>query len=778
MESIEKWFAWAAIKKPLLSLFLCFLSTFACIAGLEHFKFDADPGIYFSDNHKHYRAFKELETTYGRVDSVVLVVKARQGSIYTRKNLKVIEDLTEVAWTLPYSTRVESIANYNYSWSENDELYVEPLVSDALNLSDEQVARIKSVALSDADIVNRLSSTKAEAAMIRIIVTLPKVNRQVEETEISDVVQRIVKKVETENPDLDILVTGNVTSNTVITEIATNDVMTVIPLMYLVIFILLGVFLRSIVAVFAVFVITILSCMTGMGLAAWAGIVVNMMSITAINIVITVTVAHCVHLLVYFFQQYHQGVDKKQAIKESLSVNLTPITLTSVTTALGFLSMNMSNMPPAHDLGNITAVGVMVAFILSLFMLPPFLLLLPVKRRNLEQGGQLSVRMAALADFVIRRKKFLMIFTILLSLGMLALAPLNVMNDKFTENVKMPNQFRIDNAEVDEYFGGLYTVEFDFHAKDEGGIAEPEYLRALERFASWLRQQPEVRSVQTYSDVIKRLSMNMHNGDAAYYRIPDRRDEISQYQLMFEMSQPYGTDMGNIIRQDKSSTRMIAFLPSTDTADLIALQQRADIWVKENMPDYMYYPGEGLAVMWSYLGQEAFVDGLKGALLALLLISLILMLVFKSLRYGLVSLIPNLLPAGIGYGLWAIIDGELNMGQMLVLSITIGIVVDDTVHFLSKYLRSLRKHGSTAEEAVRYAFLQVGPALWITTAVLMLGFGMLIQSGFIPNSNLGILTMCILGAALLLDFFLLPPLLMLLDKNHKRSSIENTKASR
>ena len=121
---------------------------------------------------------------------------------------------------------------------------------------------------------------------------------------------------------------------------------------------------------------------------------------------------------------------------------------------------------------------------------------------------------------------------------------------------------------------------------------------------------------------------------------------------------------------------MIASLPSTDTADLIDLQQRAQQWQKDNMPDYMFYSGESLAVMWAYLGKEAVVDGGKGALLALVLISLILMLVFRSFKYGIISLIPNLLPAGVGYGLWAVVNGELSMGQIMVLSITIGIVVD------------------------------------------------------------------------------------------------------
>lgn len=765
MEKLENWLSKAAVQNPLLSFVLSLIVMGLCIAGLKQLQFDVDPTSYFSEDHSHYRAFKDLEETYGKIDSLLVAIKVDKGSIFTKENLISIEEFTNDAWKLPYATRVDSIANYNYSWNEDDELFVDALISDAASFTDEDVKRVERIARTDSDIVNRLASKEHEVLLVRIIFTLPKQNRQVEEQKIVAAAYSIEEKIKQANPNLIFLYSGNVMGNVAITEVATEAVMTSVPMMYIMIFVMLGLLLRSFVAVFSIWLVTILSCAAALGLASWCNVIINMMSITAVNITITVAIAHCVHILTYFFQRYHQGEEKREAIIESLKVNFTPITLTSITTGLGFLSMNLSKMPPAHDLGNITATGVLIAFILSLFMLPALIMLLPIKRRRHENGGKLNEFMNRLADFVIAKRSVLAIVTIAFSIGMLALAPNNVMNDRFTENVKLPNQFRSDNAEMDGYFGGFYNIEYDIRSIDEGGISEPEYLEHLDKFAVWLRQQPEVVSVQIYSDVVKRLNMNMNNDDPSFYRIPSTREEAAQYQLMFEMSQPYGTDMSNIIRQDKSGTRVIANLPSLDTNHLIELQERAQAWMKTNMPEYMHHTGEGLAVMWAFLGQEAIIDGLKGALLALFLISVILTIIFKSIRYGLISLIPNLLPAGVGYGIWAMINGELSMGQMLVLSITIGIVVDDSVHFLSKYLRAKRNHNASAEEAVRYAFNQVGPALWITTAVLIVGFGMLLTSGFIPNNDLGLLTMFILGAALILDFFLLPPLLLFIDKD-------------
>lgn len=770
MQRLENWFANLSTSNPFVSLLSSLIVLAILGYGLTFTKFDPDPSIYFSDDHEHYRFFKGLEDTYGRIDSLMMVIKIKDnGELFNQEKLQIIEDMTNTVWTFPYVTRVESLSNYNYSQAFEDEMLVDHLIEDAANLSDEDVANIKKVALTDPDVVRRLVSPDGPYAMVRAFVTLPKIDRQSEERAVSEKAYELAAKIEAAHPDVDILLSGNTVSNNNVTDIAKKDFETIIPLMYLIIFVMLGVFLKSVTAVIAIVLVTILSTLAAMGAASWFGIVLNMMSVMCVNIIITVAIAHCVHILVYFLQAYHQGAEKRQALADSLKINLMPITLTSLTTALGFVSMNLSKMPPAHGLGNITAMGVIIAFVLSLMFLPPMLLILPIKRRKLHGGGKLNNMMDSLAEFVIKKRTPLLILSIILSTALLALAPMNVMNDRFTENVKLPNQFRADNKEMDQYFGGLYTIDYDFRTKDfeEGGIAEPEYLLALEEFSHWLRAQPEVRSVQSYSDIIKRLNKNMHGDDAAFYVVPESREEAAQYQLLFEMSQPQGSDMDNIIRQDKTGTRLIAYLPSTDTADLINLQQRAQVWIKDNMPDYMYYSGEGIAVMWAYLGQEAIVDGLKGALLALFLISLILMFVFKSFKYGVISLIPNLLPAGVGYGIWALVNGQLSMGQMLVLSITIGIVVDDTVHFLSKYLRARNLEQASAMDAVRFAFKQVGPALWITTAVLILGFGMLSMSGFIPNSKLGILTVFIISAALILDFFLLPPLLMLLDKAKK-----------
>ncbi len=763
-QSIESRFSLLLIQKRWIAFCLSIVFVLFAGYGLKDFQMDADPRAYFAKDNEHLLRFKDIEKKYGRVDAVTLVLQIKEGELYSEENLKLLKELTDEAWLLPYAQRVDSLANYAYSWSEGDDLYVEELLEDTSNLTPERIQRIKDIALSDPDIVNRLTTTKGEFAMINTIVNNPFIDRVKEEAEISDAGYALAEKYEALYPHIDIAITGSVVSNTAMISKGMSDSTTLIPIMYLIIFGLLFIFLRSISAVFTIWVITVTSTSAALGMAFHLGIALNMLSISAMNIVITVSIAHCVHLLNGFLEGYRAGADKQTALSESLRINFQPIFLTTLTTALGFLSMNFSKMPPAHDLGNISAIGVVIAFALSLTLLPALALALPAGKVKARKEEGFQKRMLQLAEFVIAKRGGLLLISVIFSGTMLALVPQNVINDVFSENIKKPNQFRSDNELIDQYFGGLYTIEFDFIAAPGKTISDPEYLDALDRFSNYLRSHPKVMNVRSYSDVIKRLNKNMHGDDPNHYAVPSSQQEAAQYLLLFELSQPQGADMTHFITSDKDGTKLIIATATMDSISLNNLGIEFKDWIHTNMPEYLHTEPTSLIYMWTYLGSSSSASAILGAVFALFLISVILTLVFKSIRYGLISLIPNLLPAGIGYGMWAMYSGLLQMSQMMVLSITIGIVVDDTVHFLSKYLRARRENNASSQDAVRYAFKHVGAPLWITTVVLVAGFGLLITSSFVPNADLGSLTAMILVSALALDFFMLPPLLMLIDK--------------
>jgi predicted RND superfamily exporter protein len=209
---------------------------------------------------------------------------------------------------------------------------------------------------------------------------------------------------------------------------------------------------------------------------------------------------------------------------------------------------------------------------------------------------------------------------------------------------------------------------------------------------------------------------------------------------------------------------MTVTLESVSSNTLLSIEARAQQWLEENAP-YMKSSGASPSVMFAYIGQRNIRSMLIGASMALVLISMILIVALRSFKIGLISLIPNLAPAGMGFGLWGLLSGQIGLGMSVVMGMTLGIVVDDTVHFLSKYLRARREQGLGTEDAVRYAFHTVGVALLVTTLVLIAGFMVLTQSAFKLNADMGLLTAITIGLALIADFIFLPPLLMKADRS-------------
>ena len=352
------------------------------------------------------------------------------------------------------------------------------------------------------------------------------------------------------------------------------------------------------------------------------------------------------------------------------------------------------------------------------------------------------------------------------------------MNDIFVHYFDETIDFRVDSDFTTDNLTGIYNIEYSLDSGEPGGISNPEYLKDVEAFANWFRQQPEILHVNTYTDISKRLNKNMHGDDPAMYKIPQERNLSAQYLLLYEMSLPYGLDLNNQINVDKSAIRLTTTLKTLSSNELISIEERAEAWLINNAPNIKSGHGTGTSLMFAHIGKRNIISMLYGTTLALILISLVLIIALRSFKIGLVSLIPNLVPAAMGFGLWGYLVGEIGLSLSVVSTMTLGIVVDDTVHFLSKYLRARREKLLNPEDAVRYAFVTVGRALLITSVVLVAGFLILATSAFQLNSAMGLLTAIVIILALLADFLFLPPLLIKMEErfNAKELLAANTAA--
>ncbi len=484
--------------------------------------------------------------------------------------------------------------------------------------------------------------------------------------------------------------------------------------------------------------------------------------------IMTLAVADSVHILVIMLREMRQGRGKHDALVESLRLNMQPVFLTSLTTAIGFLSMNFSDAPPFRHLGNMTATGVGLAFVHSVLFLPALMSLLPVRVKS--RGTASWAVIDRLGEFVVRRHRVLLWVSAPVVLALALWIPRNELNDQFVNYFDKTMAFRTDTDFAMDNLSGIYQIEYSLGAEDSGGISEPAYLAMLEAFTEWYRAQPGVVHVNTLSDTMKRLNKSLHGDAADWYRLPDERQLAAQYLLLYEMSLPYGLDLNNQITIDKSATRLIATLTSVTARELREMAARSEAWLRDHAPASMFTHGTSPTVMFAHISERNIKSMLRGTTVALVLISALLIVALRSLKYGAISLLPNLAPGILAFGVWGIVVGQINLGLSVVMGMTLGIVVDDTVHFLSKYLRARREHGLPAEDAVRYAFSSVGAALVVTSIILMVGFLVLAQSSFQINAGMGKLTAITIACALLADLLTLPALLVWLEaKTHAPS---------
>ena len=511
--------------------------------------------------------------------------------------------------------------------------------------------------------------------------------------------------------------------NNAFTEAARKDIRTLVPLMYLTIFLIMGCLLRSLSGTFATLLAVSFSAVSAMGLAGWFGTGLTTTSLQAVTMIMTLAVADSVHLLMSMLHELRQGRSKPRAIVESLRVNLQPVFLTSLTTAIGFLSMNFSDAPPFRHLGNITAAGIGAAFVFAVLFLPALMAVLPIRVRRRANAPAAAIE--RLAGTILRQRHAFLWASVPVLVGLALFVPRNELNDRFVAYFDKRIPFRVDSDFAMHYLGGIYRSEHSVGAGKPGGISDPAYLEKLEAFASWYRSQPEVVHVSTITDTLKRLNKNMHGDAPAWYRLPDNQPLAAQYLLLYELSLPYGLDLNNQINVDRSATRLTATLGNVSAREIRDLAGRAEAWLQKNAPEAMFSHAASGAIIFSHISERNIRSMLSGTVLALILISGVLLLALRSVKIGLVSLFPNIVPAVMAFGIWGMFVGEVNLALSVVATMTLGIVVDDTVHFLSKYLRARRERDMSVQGALHYAFTSVGQALIVTSVILIAGFSIL-----------------------------------------------------
>lgn len=750
----------AVTSRPKTTLALCFAFFAIVAAGGTRARFSTDYRIFFSKEDPGLASFQKLETVFTKTDNVLFVVSAPEGDVFSRDALQAIDELTHAGWKLPYASRVDSLTNFPWADGTPDELTVQPLLH---GLEPADLALMRERANSEPLLKGSLLARDGRTAGVNVTLRLPREDPE-EVPRTVAAARAAVESVKARHPGLDVRATGMAFVNDAFMETSIRDMGVMLPLMLLVMLAAMALMLRSTLATLAVAAVIASSAALSMAIAGWFGYPLSPTSVAAPMIVLTVAIADGVHVVLATMVELRNGLSKRDALIHSLQHNLEAITYTWLTTVVGFLCLNSSDAPPVLHLANMASFGVTMAFGFSITLLPALLMLLPVRAPKAAKESRARL-FGVLGGFVMTHRRLVLAITAVVTVGFGFLASRLETNDAFIGYFDEAVPFRQDIDFAMKRLSGVYRLEFQLGAGDTG-VTEPAYLAKVDAFSTWLEQQPEVQHVYGLNHVLARVYQVTSAGPR---RLPPTREEAAESLLLYSLNLPAGIDLSDRVTIDQTSSRLTVTVRDMSTRQMTAFAQRAEGWLDTNAPKSMASRATGPVVIFSALSERNARGMVQGDLLSLVLISLCMVLVLRSLKLGLLSVVPNLIPIVVGYGLWFVAVGQLNVVGTIAGSIALGIIVDDTIHFLTRFRAATEVRGVTPEAAMKSTLEHVGPAMLSTSLVLVLGFGVLTLSHFQMTSHLGWLTALIVGLAPFADLVVAPALVVTLTRTKRES---------
>jgi uncharacterized protein len=762
-------YARAVTLRPWTVLVASLLLVASLSAGLSSLTFRSDSRVFFGQDNPDLIALEQFEATYGRDDTLLFVVGARDKDLFTPRRLAAINELTDAAWAMPDVKRVDSVTNFQRARAVGDDVEIDQLARSGDPLTEVDARRLKSEAAREPLLIGRLLSPDARLGLVAVNFRFDPATASDQGEKAMAAGQQLARQFSERHPDLEVGLSGSIALDHAFVEASSFDGSVLLPLMLVVLLAIILFVLRSAAGSLATLCVITLGTMSALGTAALLGVPLSSPSVIAPNIILTIACCDCIHIVSGMMRLRAQGLSRREAVEEVLAECWWPVTLTTITTSIGFLSLAFSPVPPFAHLGVIVALGSVLTWLLTVTFLPALLCILPWKASSRSLPAEnVSIRVAGL---VMRRPRQVLAGVLLVATMLTAFAFTNKLDDRYVRYFDQGYDFRQATDRLNEHLGGFYAIEYSLDSGEQDGIARPDYLAQVDRFSNWLRQQPGVTHVHGLPDVLKTVNRAMNGGGADQYRLAGDREITAQHLALYEMSLPFGTDLKNQITADKRRSRLTVNLDDVSTASMAKLEARAQEWARRNTPLIAASAkGTGTSLLFAHIGNRNIEEMLKGVFTGVLVVWVIFVIAFRSIPLSIIGTIANFVPSLATLGVWAIINGEVGMAVAAVASVTFGVVVDDTIHMLTTYSRLRREEGFTAQEAVRRAFEIVGPGMIAMTLALSAGFACLAFSGFQINSWMGMMAAATILAAVLFDLLFIPSVLLIFDRRLTREA--------
>lgn len=490
----------------------------------------------------------------------------------------------------------------------------------------------------------------------------------------------------------------------------------------------------------------------------------NNFTVNIPTFIMAITVAATLHIYSVWLQTLQNGKDIKEAVITALEKNFKPVLLTSLTTSIGFLSLAISEVIPVKTLGISTAIGAVLTFVLSVTLMPALLLMINPKNNTITIHQKNRELFRRYGEFIVRHDTKIVAFTLTLFI-IIAFGVKYAKIDSntiryFDESV----QIRQSTNFIQQNLTGPMSYEVIVDSKENSGIKDPQFLRYVERFYTQLFEQypQDVRHISSLLDILKRFNQVFYGGDERYFKVPDTKELNAQFLLLYSLSLPQGMEINDRVDIQEKLLRVTISTNIVDTSKDLEMIRWIESWWN-NTPYSATVNGQ--TAMFAYMQSSVTDTLIESMLLAIGVISLLMIAIFKEIKLLAIFILPNILPIFLVLGVMGYIGIDIDMGVAVSAAIIIGVAVDDTIHFLMKFFDA-RKMGKSLEDCFAYVLAYAGKAMIFTTLILTVSFLSFLGSVFMPNVHFGIITASALCLALVADLLLLPAILSLVFKSH------------
>ncbi|MEQ1527977.1 MAG: MMPL family transporter [Methylococcales bacterium] len=751
-------------------IILTSLATLAFLASfLARMSFDSNYRIWFDEQDPYLQSYDQFVKEFGHDDMFVVAFEDPSG-ILTPKPAETLQRLTEKLWQVAGVIRVDSLANFQALRGTEEGFSAEALFPADKPITEASLQAAKQYIKTDALVAGALISPDQKVGILRGRIAPVAVTPELPAKVYGQLTQILAE--EQARSGYRFYMAGGPITDQAFDQVAQSDMARLVPLLLVVLGAVWFAVFRSFLGVAVALAISLLSVVGAMGITALAGHKLNIVTASTPQLLIGIAVASSLHMMAIFVTAKRRGLASADAVRDTLRSNMGPVLLTSITTSIGFFSFYFTaNIIPLKRLGFSAGFGTLLILLMTLILLPALLSFFPEKTPRpvfdspwfkgfldkLRHTCQQHPRRVVLAWLL-----FIAVFAAYLPMVSVDSNPVSYFKSSFWFSQSM--HFLEDKGSG----GAVYELVVRGNGPDS--VKTAAYVNDLDTLTKYLSTQAPggFSNVTSLSIILKNINRALHQGDEAWYTLPQDNDQIAQYLFLYGLSVPVGQDLNDRINLDSSATRVTVIRELVPTRVSRQNMDTISAWAQHNLK-HVRVEFTGRDVLYTNMSNYVADNLIQSFAWSVLMVTVMIGLIYRSWTLGLVSTLPNILPLAVALGVMGMTGIYLDVGTIMVASIGYGIAVDDSIHFFSHYWGA-RKAGHSAHDAVSETFSEVGISISFTTVVLTLSFCIFLLGDFMPNFYKGLLLSVFLVVALAANLSITPAVLCLIDKTRLRRS--------